>query len=185
MIERFHPLAWILLGVAICEGPVHLFQHVVSSCEDLAFFIYGQDANAASTQVYADVSAHFRSLIGFKTAPKSSLAAIPCNLLPSPSAVVFSCFYLALYLGTMRLRLYQLFGLLLIPAASAVVTYDDDIFPRIFAPRCVSCHGAGFGQAGLQYHTYALATRNSAHLRAKSAIDSNRMPHAARQHAQR
>jgi hypothetical protein len=65
---------------------------------------------------------------------------------------------------------------LLLPSASAQVTFDDDIFPLILGPRCSSCHGQFSAQAGLRYHTYAHATANNAHLRAKSSIESNRMP---------
>jgi hypothetical protein len=66
--------------------------------------------------------------------------------------------------------------LLLILAAEAQVTFDDDVFPRIFGPRCTSCHGQFSAEAGLRFHTYAAATSNGAHLRAKDSIDSNRMP---------
>ena len=69
-----------------------------------------------------------------------------------------------------------LLAIILALPASALVTFDDDIFPRILGPRCVSCHGQFTKRAGLAYHTYAAATANSAHLRALDSIQNNRMP---------
>lgn len=56
------------------------------------------------------------------------------------------------------------------------VTYDDHIFPQIFQPRCISCHGAGFARDGRRFDTYANAISNGADVRAKVTIQNGSMP---------
>jgi mono/diheme cytochrome c family protein len=56
------------------------------------------------------------------------------------------------------------------------VTYDDHIFPQIFQPRCILCHGAGLARGGRRFDTYANAISNGADVRAKVTIQNGSMP---------